>query len=110
MGNKTTEHRVEDMKIRTTVLKKLTPIIETSLKELKDLVGNYDFVEVFKYAVNPESVDGVASRETFVLDEVKKVIASANGNNDGPNWLILGQLRDKRYFFISAGCDYSGWD
>lgn len=83
--------------------------IEFTLAELRAQEGNFDWNEVFKYAVNPESLDGVASRETFVQDEVKKVIASVNGENDESSWLMLGQLKDGRFFKLQASCDYTGW-
>lgn len=42
--------------------------------------------------------------------EIDTVIASDDGCNDGPNWIALFQLHDGRYLFLSAGCDYTGWD
>jgi hypothetical protein len=43
-------------------------------------------------------------------NDISKVIASSSGCNDGPNWIALFQLHDERYLFLSAGCDYTGWD
>ncbi len=43
-------------------------------------------------------------------DDISKVISSSDGCNDGPNWIALFQLHDERYLFLSAGCDYTGWD
>jgi hypothetical protein len=79
------------------------------LHKLDELELGYDWTEVFKYAVNPTSLDGKASRETFIIKEVAKVFASINGQNDEHNWEMIGQLEDGRYFLISAGCDYTGW-
>jgi hypothetical protein len=56
-----------------------------------------DWAHVFAY------LDG-ASRET-----VAEVLALREGFNDGPDWLCYGRLRDGRYFFVKAGCDYTGW-
>ena len=84
--------------------------VETTLDGLAiNSHGNYDWTEVFKFGVEPTSVDG-ASRETFALEEVAAVLASADGSNDGPPWVMLGRLKDTRFFFISADCDNSGWD
>lgn len=88
-------------------------VIEISTAQLKKdyAVGlGYDWNEVFKYAVAPESLDGQASRETFTILEVKKVIASVYGEADGEDWLMVGRLADDRFFSINAGCDYTGWD
>lgn len=46
----------------------------------------------------------------FGRADVKCVIASAEGANDGENWVVVGELYDGRYFALSAGCDYTGWD
>ena len=86
------------------------------LKEIED----YDWLHVFAYAGED---DGLASPnistltfgekaeiKPFTREDVKKIIAQSEGENDGPSWLIYGQLKDKRWFFIEAGCDYTGWD
>lgn len=48
----------------------------------------------------------------FARWDVAEVLACSEGENDGPNWLCFGRLGDGtgRYFFLSAGCDYTGWD
>ncbi len=46
----------------------------------------------------------------FGRQDVAEVVALSPGENDGKNWLCLGRLRDGRWFFLSAGCDYTGWD
>lgn len=65
---------------------------------LAELAASYDWQEAFKYA------------EGFGLDDVAKVTAHRNGENDEQNWLMYGELRDGRHFYLSAGCDYTGWD
>jgi len=80
-----------------------------------------DWLEVFAFAGaeggcnsgKPERAlpnDADTSIEPFSRLDVKRVIASAEGENDGPNWLVVGELHDGRFFAISAGCDYTGWD
>ena len=43
-------------------------------------------------------------------DIVKRVIKSKEGENDGDEWLIVGELWDGRFFSLRAWCDYTGWD
>ena len=46
----------------------------------------------------------------FCRDDVMFIHALVEGERDWSSWLIYGQLKDGRHFFIEAGCDYSGWD
>lgn len=46
----------------------------------------------------------------FKMSDVTKVIATAEGENDGPEWVGLFKTRDGIYLFVKAGCDYTGWD
>lgn len=46
----------------------------------------------------------------FGRADVARVIATSDGENDEANWIGLFKLRDGRYAFLSAGCDYTGWD
>lgn len=54
--------------------------------------------------------DDPVREDYFTTSDVAHVIAYDEGENDGPNWIIAGKLDDGRYFFLSAGCDYTGWD
>lgn len=47
---------------------------------------------------------------SFTLDDVDTIEGESAGENDGPSWLVYGRLRDGRWFFIEAGCDYTGWN
>ena len=63
----------------------------------------------------PEFLDEYAWREAFhfadfEITDVAEVYGRADGENDGENWIIYGRLKDDRFFFLSAGCDYTGWD
>lgn len=51
-----------------------------------------------------------ASLATFCREDVESVIAMQEGENDGPDWIVYGQLKDRRYFAARGGCDYTGWD
>jgi hypothetical protein len=46
----------------------------------------------------------------FTRSDVAEVIATDDGENDGPEWLGVFLLRDGRYAVLRAGCDYTGWD
>jgi len=46
----------------------------------------------------------------FTQADVAELLGADEGENDGANWVVYGRLKDGRYFFISAGCDYTGWD
>lgn len=75
------------------------------------LPDDYDIDYVFAYAVKPEPAlpnDDISLSDYTQLD-VKRVIAYSPGQNDGDDWLIAGQLWDDRFFFLHAGCDYTGW-
>jgi hypothetical protein len=61
----------------------------------------------------PEWAEGsgkTGTSDVFNRGDVAEVIALAEGENDGNQWLAFGRLTDDRYFFLSAGCDYTGWD
>ncbi len=89
----------------------------------KEIVG-YDWEQVFQYCGSAESedrwqhgeanvspvIDSGTSAKPFQRQDVKRVIALSEGENDGPNWLCVVELDDGRFAFVSAGCDYTGWD
>lgn len=64
---------------------------------LDEMKADYDWCEAFNFAA-------------FNLEEVAEVVASDEGENDGDSWLAVGRLNDGSYFFLSAWCDYTGWD
>lgn len=85
-----------------------------------DKLNNYDWDEVFKYATpticeakhvhKPEAtITSSVSTAGFTREDVELIIAMEDGSNEGPNWLGLFHLKDGRFAFISAGCDYTGW-
>lgn len=84
------------------------------LQELDD----YDWAEVFGEgrggnctAIQPDRApqDIQTSVATFGREDVKKILAMAAGENDGPSWIVCGQLRDGRWF-KAEGSYYTGWD
>lgn len=84
------------------------------LNELDD----YDWAEVFGEGtggnctkVEPRRIPGEAcSLESFGREDVAEIKGIQPGENDGPDWIIWGILKDGRYFIATGGCDYTGWD
>ena len=71
---------------------------------------DYDWKEVFDYA-KPEPVPPEASvrADAFCIDDVEEVYSAVNGQNDGDDWVMVGRLKDGRFFMVAAYCDYTGW-
>ena len=66
----------------------------TTIEELKT---DYDWKEAFEYS-------------TFKPDEISEILFSEEGENDGESWVLICRLNNNNYAFLSAGCDYTGWD
>jgi hypothetical protein len=96
------------------------------LKKLQDndYGDNYDWQQVFEYAGDEEhgcshngslhisacfGSEGVSTMPVLRRD-VTRIVASAEGEHDGADWLIVVELIDGRVAFLCAGCDYTGWD
>lgn len=62
------------------------------------VLDSYDWREAFVYAIG------------FAREDVAEIHGIREGENDGASWIIYGRLHDKRWFALSAGCDYTGWD
>jgi hypothetical protein len=82
-------------------------------------VSDRDWAQAFGYAGEPDqhgsanvrAVIGAAVPVTpFARRDVAYVVAKREGENDGVNWVCFGRLYDSRWFTLSAGCDYTGWD
>lgn len=67
----------------------------TTIQEMRD---DYDWCEASSAAGGPN------------FDAVAEVIAASNGENDGECWVAIFRMSDGRYGFLSAWCDYTGWD
>ena len=63
-----------------------------------DWQESYDWQQAFQYASG------------FDISDVALVMAAEEGENDGASWIMAGLLKDGRFFFLTAGCDYTGWD
>lgn len=70
---------------------------------------DYSWKQAFEYGNNIRATTGCGNG-SFGIDDVAEVISAVEGENDGPSWIMAGKLKDGRYFFLEAGCDYTGWD
>lgn len=49
-------------------------------------------------------------QDGFQIQDIKKVLAVWEGENDGDDWRWVLLLTDDRVVFLTGGCDYTGWD
>lgn len=61
------------------------------------LMSAYDWKEAMTYA-------------KFSFQDVAEVISAIEGENDGAQWKLIVKLKTGKFGWLSAGCDYSGWD
>lgn len=80
--------------------------------DLNNFKGDYDWTEAISVASGSiNAVQGSScSTAPFTIDDVVEILAAREGYNDGDPWLCIVKLVDGRYAFVSAGCDYTGWD
>jgi len=89
-----------------------------------ELLKDYDWQSAIAIALNGNHkyyTDGWGD-DTFCRDDVKvfvdnlaEVVYYSEGENDGPNWIVLFSLKTPTekghtHVFLDAGCDYTGWD
>lgn len=55
-------------------------------------------------------LDAFMMHSMFSLEDIDKVIACDEGEPDEQDWLVVAKLKNGKYGFTSAGCDYTGWD
>jgi len=96
-------------------------LVEAFNNESWVLNTNFSLVDLNKinFAFNPirnaQHIMKCKKNEFSVRDLKKslcyidKYIFSKTGQNDETPWIIIGKF-DKYYFFIEAGCDYTGWN
>jgi len=65
---------------------------------------------VYEACQEPDPLPGYKGPIAWTKDDVAEVLCASEGENDGANWLALLRLKDGRFVFLSAGCDYTGWD
>ena len=92
-------------------------------KDLENGDLDYSWREAFGYAGEPDTYAGKdnhpntcipgdtrVSMDPIAVKDVALIVDASEGDNDGPNWLCVGVTKDNRWFYLSAGCDYTGWD
>lgn len=81
---------------------------------IEEMKQDYDWQEAFNFCSSEDirkALPGSSvSREGFTIDDVERIFAADEGENDESEWLALGKLKDGRWFLLSAWCDYTGWD
>lgn len=84
----------------------------------------HDWLHVFNYTTNeylegtysgdkgsPEAIVGVdVGVDPFDPLDIEEIYGFADGENDGPDWICYGKLKDGRFFSARGGCDYTGRD
>lgn len=76
-------------------------------------MGYYDMTDAQRAATNIDADFCYAleyNPQPFNLLDVEKVLAVVEGERDERDWHWIGKLRDGRYFYLTGGCDYTGWD
>ncbi len=46
----------------------------------------------------------------FHADDIDTILKYSEGENETKSWLLLVLLKNGRFGFLTAGCDYTGWD
>ncbi len=89
---------------------------------MKPELDNHDWREAFGYAgeegtsgspdVRPAFPPHIAEYNLtpFTREDVKEICGIKEGANDEEAWRIYGRLKDGRWFYLEASCDYTGWD
>lgn len=73
--------------------------------------GYYNWSCALAYLGTVAGVAGDTTKYDPILEEdIAHVFDSYPGANNGPAWMIAGVLKDGRYFYLEASCDYTGWD
>jgi hypothetical protein len=91
---------------------------------IRDQLSDYDWDAVFAATgakdsngcgniscdIRPVPPTEKVSTAPFDREDIAELIGTSEGENEGPDWLCAGRLTDGRWFLVSAGCDYTGWD
>lgn len=81
-------------------------------------IDSYDWAEVFGEGTGGNCTPIIpdiplgsnVNPATFCRNDVAAILGQEEGENDGPDWIVYGQLTDGRFFLARGGCDYTGWD
>jgi len=67
------------------------------IASVPERIRDYDWFEAFGYA-------------PFAITDVAEVLHAVDGERDEDNWTGIFRLKDGRVGYLTAGCDYTGWD
>lgn len=82
-----------------------------TVEELKaDSDWQHAFDEAFGHGYRCQYIEDDPLDPPNPIEQVAEVIASADGENDGPDWVGIFRMTDGRFAKVFAGCDYTGWD
>ena len=56
------------------------------------------------------AIGSTAHAGQFRSGDVEEILYIEDGENDGDDWIGIFRLRDGRFAFLTAGCDFTGWD
>ena len=60
--------------------------------------------------VMPENESESVAVDPFTRGDVVEIYGISEGENDEDSWVLAGRLLDGRHFYLTAWCDYTGWD
>ena len=85
-----------------------------------EILDDYDWACAFEYAGevthhhgngSPQPTFGYdGSTDEFTREDVEEVIGLHVGERDYESWCGVFKLKDGRFAYLEAGCDYTGWD
>lgn len=84
---------------------------------IETMTESYDWNAAFEHnpegwqarVVHPEQ-GPLNERVTWGFADIQQILALQDGARDEESWIALLWLNDGRYVFVTAGCDYTGWD
>ena len=59
---------------------------------------------------NPSPPDSSVSLAPVTREDVAEILAIEEGERDDTPWRIVFRVKDGRFGYLTAGCDYTGWD
>jgi hypothetical protein len=81
------------------------------IMNIEDIKNNYPWKQVFEFS-DGTNLDEFSepSNFPFQMEDVAEILNIEDGQNDGQSWIILVKLNNGLYGFLTAWCDYTGFD
>lgn len=70
----------------------------------------YDWEQAFQISRVMRCAGSTCEVTPLAPQDVDLIIGITEGENDGDAWRIAGQMKDGRWFYLNAWCDFTGWD